>query len=300
MNHQRIRLAVGVAALALAAAAVPAWAAVDREAMLTASAPKFEWTSSPGNAVGAPGPAIVQVSGCDAGPDHDCDYTLLRVEQEGTLLVTATPDEPTDVDLYVYRSDKSGKPGAELGSSSQILDAPEEVSAAVKPGYYLVEGSFYTAAQGTFTGSAKLTPKAAPVDVPPVTGGGTTTTPAPAADATPTASFGKTPKKAKKGKLKAFKGSATDDKGVSRVEFGLLQIKGDRCKQLTSTGRFVAAVKCAEPTVFINAGGTSKWSIKLKKGLPAGKYVAFVRAVDSAGQTQAGFPAAAKRTITVK
>ena len=213
------------------------------------------------------------------------------------LFTTKGDGSPTlvDADIALYESDASGAEGKFIKESAG--GTPEEnLTADLDPGMYLVRVSWATGA-GTVTVEGKVDGEATPV---PPAGGGTTPPTGGASNKTPDSAISLKAKTAKKGKLKRFSGTATDDAGVAKVEFGLLQQGKGGCKQLTAAGKFAKAAKCTQPDVFLPAKGTTKWSYSLKKGLPKGKYVAFSRATDSAGAVEGGFGRKNKRTITVK
>jgi 6-phosphogluconolactonase (cycloisomerase 2 family) len=98
--------------------------------------------------------------------------------------------------------------------------------------------------------------------------------------------------------LKGFHGTASDDRGVARVEVSLVRLRGGAriaratCRALTSRGRFHALKvrhgRCS-PSGFLRAKGTTRWSFALKHRLPKGSYVLTVRATDAAGNAESGF-----------
>ncbi len=102
--------------------------------------------------------------------------------------------------------------------------------------------------------------------------------------------------------LKGFRGTATDDRDLARVEVSLVRLGGGAriartvatCTALTSRGRFhglkVRKRRCT-PSGFLQAKGTTKWSFALKHRLPKGSYVLTVRAKDRAGNVEQGFSA---------
>ena len=86
------------------------------------------------------------------------------------------------------------------------------------------------------------------------------------------------------GRLVSLGGIASDDHGVAQVEIALVRASGRGCRQMTRTGRFVAAPSCARPTSFLPATGTTRWSVRLPRALPRGIYRISVLVTDSAGQ----------------
>jgi virginiamycin B lyase len=103
---------------------------------------------------------------------------------------------------------------------------------------------------------------------------------------------------ARAGKLRKLMGTASDDKGVARVDVAVLKLSGGAraakrvkpkpaCSQLTAAGKFIRVKpkgrRCS-PTVFLRAKGTRRWSLKLPAALPAGSFVVYARATDTAGR----------------
>jgi len=223
----------------------------------------------------------------------ECDDTLLKVDAAGTLTVKiGDPSSTTvDLDLFLYMSDASGKEGKQL-KEGVTAEPAETVTAEVDPGYYLARVRAANAQQGTYKGSAKLAASADSGEPAPITP--PTTTPA-AANAAPTTAI--TSPKGKR--ITAIKGTASDDGGVAKVAVGLVQIKGKKCYGLTASGSFKALKKCTAP-VLLPAKGTTAWTLKLKKPLKKGKYVAYALATDDKGVAEGGFGAKNRVAFKVK
>jgi hypothetical protein len=277
-------LAPVTASIALVAATV-AWAAPDRSADLSAATTSYSWDGGP-------------VTGTPVN-DVEVDYTLVKVADAGTLDVTIKEAslEEADLDLEVYRADAAGEPSGDPLAEAANGGSDEQVSVKnLKPGTYLIRVIGWLAVETTFKGEAKLKPStvittpAAGPEEPPVQV---------QTDDTPVAAIGKLAKKAKPKKLKGFKGTASDDKGVARVEVALMHRKGSKCRQLTTGGGWAKAEKCDAPTSFLAAAGTTSWSFKLAKKLAKGDYTVFAQAVDSAGQKQAGFGPTNKKAFKI-
>ncbi len=297
MNSHRIRsLAFPGVALSLLSATV-AFAAPDR----TAETSPFEWDGGP-------------ISGGIAGINTGTDNTLVKMPGGGNLTVKLTKFEDQtgepDFDMELFAADEQGDPtGESLGEALEADSEKETLTVKnLKPGNYVVETRAYLTVNGTFHGALTVTggsapaaggagggtTKPAPDPAPvPAPGTGTGTAPQPAADQTPDAKLGKLTKK-------AFRGTASDDKGVKTVQVAVERKKGKKCTQMTRKGKFVKSKKCGAPTQWLTAKGTAKWSYKLKKKLKKGSYTVLARATDSAGQAQAGFTPANKRTLKVK
>jgi hypothetical protein len=279
-------LAAAIAAVALAAPAV--LAAPDRTATISAANPTFKWTGGPGSSFTTLNTNSASYP-CDM-PAHDCDYTLLNVTDPGTLKVKVSSSDPNTIDAQVvlYLSDASGMKGKQLQAADSSTPTPNEALAAeIDAGYYLVEFDYEDAVLGNYAGEATLVPgEAAPPEAGPA--------PPAAANAAPKPLIGSPKsKKVSRKKLKGFSGTASDDKGVSKIEVALFQTKGSKCKALTAKGTFKSA-PCDTP-LYLAAKGTTKWSFKLKKKVPKGKYLLVARATDTDGATDT-----AKAVFTAK
>ena len=282
-------LALPAVVPALLIAAAVAVAEPARDATLSSAATVFEWEDGPEQSTGTEVANVAPM--CTDG--FPCDDTLLKLAEGGVLeiIVDGEGVGRPDMDLYVYTSNEKGEAVKQV-KASESTETDEKLSIAnIKPGYYLVRAAYFSGFNMTYKGKATLKPAApvAPTGASPVP----TNNP-------PEAKFGKLARSYKASKLKAFKGTASDDSAVARVEVGVLQLKGSKCRQMTARGTFARASKCTEPTTFVVAKGTTTWTLKLKKRFPRGKYVAFVRAVDDAGTAQQGFGAASKKSFRVK
>jgi uncharacterized delta-60 repeat protein len=98
-------------------------------------------------------------------------------------------------------------------------------------------------------------------------------------------------------KLRKFAGTGTPPGKIAKVEIALQRIdskllkRKKRCLWLSSNkAKFkktkAVKKKCSSPK-WLKAGGTDKWSYKLKKKLPQGSYVLSVRATATDGNVQA-------------
>jgi DNA-binding beta-propeller fold protein YncE len=120
--------------------------------------------------------------------------------------------------------------------------------------------------------------------------------------------------------LTKFTGTASDSDGeVTKVQIAVVQATGGAhvarvakatkhrrkphpaCRQLSSKGTLSASNakkgKCA-PTVWLTATGTTKWTYKLHKRLPKGRYTIYARATDDAGLKESSFSAAGRNRIS--
>jgi hypothetical protein len=267
--HRSRLLATTSAALSLTIGAV-ALAAPDRTAELSGATATYEWDGGP-------------LSGTVLGLDTDRDDTLLKLKEGGNVAISLSNfSEPTgtgaDFDIRVYKADAEGNADGEALGEGIEADTEKELLTVknLKPGAYVVEVNAFATVNGTFHGKATYS------------GTGL-------ADLAPDARVNK-PKRAPK----KFTGTASDDTLVTKVEIALQAKKGRRCKQLLRSGRFGKQAKCDAPTSWMAAKGTTAWSFKLKKKLARGSYTLFARATDNAGQVQAGFTPANKRTFKVR
>ncbi|MFL5894317.1 MAG: hypothetical protein ACJ76Z_04285 [Thermoleophilaceae bacterium] len=72
---------------------------------------------------------------------------------------------------------------------------------------------------------------------------------------------------------------------VSRVEIAVARRDGAGCSFLGTNGRFGAASSCT-PRSFARASGTTKWRFARRLHLTRGRYIAFSRAIDRAGNVE--------------
>lgn len=275
---RRLPLVLIAITAAAAVLALPALAAPDRSSTLDAATTKFEWDGGP-------------VTGTPAEEETENDDTLLAIGTPGSLKVDITdPDDTTlDIDLRIYKANDAGEPQGQPVKVSETESAEETATVTVTEGKYLVRVVGWLALEGFYKGTATLTPD---------TGG--SPPPAGPTDTPPEAFISKIAKSAKASKLKKFKGTARDDISVARVDIALVKVKGDKCAQMTSPGKYAPLAKCDAPTKFLKAKGTTTWSYKLSKQLKKGSYVLYARATDGAGHVQGGFGPASRRSFKVK
>lgn len=262
-----------ILAVALLGVVVPTASAEEYDATLSSSAPKYEWDGGPGFST-IPDHTIDDAIGrCTAA--QNCDSVLIKVEAAGNLTVGIAPtnDGNVNTDVYLYESNAQREQGKALAEGS-TLEPTDSVSARVKAdGYYLALVAYRVGIAATYHGTATLKPSA-PAAAPPVNVG---------TDAAPTVKLDKPKSK----KVKRFTGTASDDKGIAGVEFALFLVKGRKCRPLLdSRSRFGRAKECGAAR-WLKASGTTKWSFALKRSLKKGRYVAAVRATDSAGSKSA-------------
>ncbi len=272
--------AASLLALAPAAVAAPA-----RTGTVAIGA-EYAWDGGPLNGIAAV-QDISDLTGCQPAI-AECDDTLLKVEATGALSVKIgdASAAAVDLDLYVHESDASGKDGTIVKSSAGPT-ADEQTTLDVEPGYYLVRVRAAISGGGTFKGKATLEPP--PVEPPPPGG-----TPPPAnlpPETTVTKPRGKT--------ITAIRGTAKDDAKVAKVRAGVVMVRGKACYGLTAKGSFRKLAKCTAP-ILLTTKGTTRWTLKLKRPLKKGRYVAYAIATDDKGLAEGGYGKRNSVAFTVK
>jgi hypothetical protein len=151
----------------MAVCAAVALAAPDRSGTVGPASTSYTWDGGPGTSAGAdvPGAGGVSVgnqAGCVDGV-ADCEETLIKVEADGKLLVTATASQPArdGIDLYLYRSDASGtydSSQADLADGAGAsTTGTEKITITAKQGYYMALVKFFDAQNETYKGTATFT-----------------------------------------------------------------------------------------------------------------------------------------------
>jgi hypothetical protein len=97
-----------------------------------------------------------------------------------------------------------------------------------------------------------------------------------------------------------FRGTASGTNGIAFIEVAVVRRTGTSCTQVTSTGAFIRLPGCNRPTSFLFATGTDHWSLKLSRRLHAGSYRVYAWAIDSFGQTPAGYTRANSSAFKVR
>lgn len=124
----------------------------------------------------------------------------------------------------------------------------------------------------------------------------------PAPPSLPHARMKPVPRKLAPMKLTGFSGTATAPTGgaVAKVQIALVKVvrnkakpgKAASCQRLANARGRLKAAKAKGgscPLRWLDAKGTAKWSFALTAVLPAGRYVVYSRAVDSAGHAESTF-----------
>jgi hypothetical protein len=73
--------------------------------------------------------------------------------------------------------------------------------------------------------------------------------------------------------------------GVDKVTISVLRRHGRKCRNLTSKKRLGRRTRCSKRR-WLPVRGATRWSFRLPKKLPRGRYVIRTRAVDFAGNVQ--------------
>jgi hypothetical protein len=86
-----------------------------------------------------------------------------------------------------------------------------------------------------------------------------------------------------------LRGTASDQ-GCSGSKVALVSVavalkQGKRCRFVSHSARLGRASSCKRPH-WLSAKGTDRWSLRLSKRMPSGKYQVLTRAVDSAGNVE--------------
>jgi Tol biopolymer transport system component len=188
-------------------------------------------------------------------------------------------DRPDGTKLRVINADGSGEmvvPGAAPGARETDPDwqaAPIVAPPAAPP----------AAAQQPAASSPVSSPGAVPV----------------VADRRPSSRIALKARVAATRSWRTIAGTATDDHAIRRVKLSVVRrsiVAGRlRCRALTARGRwrtYRPAGRSCRPRFLLTARGTTKWSLRLKRRLPNGRYVITSRATDNAGQREIGFSTA--------
>lgn len=155
----------------LLTAAAPAAAAPDRTLKAGGEAggpPTTQgWTSGVHAGAAVTAEIMANAGSCVEGVTG-CDTTLVEITDPGKFTASITGVEPTlvDADLYLYRSDATGKVGDLLASSTAFAPAEQVAASANEPGFYLVQ-AIWSLGAGSIAGSLKFTPRKPPVVVVP-------------------------------------------------------------------------------------------------------------------------------------
>ena len=266
------RLVTLIATLTAVMASAIAFAAPDKTVPLNAASPEFKWDGVQGQYSHFSLSPIVphDPNNCSQNADSFCEQYLLDIRSDTPVGLDASltefSDPTADFDLYVYKSDASGKPGEEVdcGDGTGGSAGADEVCAATElpAGYYLLTAVHFFNPNATYKGMAKITGASGggatpppstgtpppgtgtPPSTPPPSSGGFATLPFKAAGSLGSA------KKAKKKKAFTFKATAEAD--ISNLVVALL----DKKKK---------AVGSAKVALFKKGSGTIKLKVKKPK-----------------------------------
>ena len=292
----RFRTIALLTALVAALAAATALAEPDRRQSMTAGGPAFTWQSGPLSGTFSTTDVYENVP-CDA-PGNDCDDTLLLLSTvggataQGSVAIDGPNGSGNDLDLFVYKSDENGEPGAFVKSSAGGT-ADEQVTFEVDPGYYLVRVYAATGAAMTYKGVANVIARPLPAEVDygrdPADPSDTGSTGAPGATRANNVAPITTARALRNSQSRRLSGTARDRDGrVAYVDIALVRVLSRSCRGLTPTGAFRRLRKCSAPQ-FLRAKGTRSWHYNLRNRLPKGTYILYARATDNFGRRDAGF-----------
>lgn len=172
------KLVLATVAALSALLAVPALAA---DATLSAANPTYGWEAS--GMMGAGQGAAVPMGNVRCSPVYMCHNTHVEVKDTGTLTVEIKAGAgSSDLDVRLFKSDEAGtapgSPANDPAATSPVAaDERTEPDAKIvvrnlKPGHYVIQVASYSAANGSFTGTATLAvgaPAPAPTTPPATT-----------------------------------------------------------------------------------------------------------------------------------
>ena len=278
MGVAGIRIALLGAALTMAFAP-----AARAQETLTASSPTAEWSGT-----------ILLGLVATSYQDHE-----IKLGESGTLEAEYVSTGPgaLEVAIHIVIPDPNDSFNDQvIASASGPL--PKVSVSGLAAGTYVVRTQGSMNAPTQFRAKATLLPGPATRQPPQGPGGGQTQPPPPP-QATPTPS--PTPEappppedlsdtaptaKVRTAGATSLAGTAADDKGVTRVDVAVVRTSKQRtCFQMRPNFTFARLRDCGTPTSFVTARGTTKWSLRLRRKLARGRYVLFVRPLDTANAT---------------
>jgi hypothetical protein len=85
---------------------------------------------------------------------------------------------------------------------------------------------------------------------------------------------------------RVLRGTAGDTGcGLNKVAISVALKKGSKCRPLKKNRKLARAVRCSKHR-WLHVRGTARWSYRLSKRLPKGRYVVQTRAIDFAGNVK--------------
>jgi hypothetical protein len=100
----------------------------------------------------------------------------------------------------------------------------------------------------------------------------------------PVSGLGRSSARLRRGR--ALRGTARDSGcGVAMVTVSIVHKQGKRCRYLASSGRLTRPTRCRGGHWLV-ASGTTRWHVRMPRGLPRGRYTVRTRAVDFAGNVE--------------
>lgn len=83
------------------------------------------------------------------------------------------------------------------------------------------------------------------------------------------------------------KGCRKGGKGrVARVTVSIAKAVGRKCRYMKADGRLAREKRSCKRTKYVRAKGTTRWTLRAKRRLPAGRYKLWVRAIDRKGNVE--------------
>jgi uncharacterized delta-60 repeat protein len=240
----------------------------------------------------------------------DDSARMVEVAEGGKLLLVGEYEDSasTESEPAVLRLDPTGALDAGFGAGGVVLRGPTapfgegvDESAVDSQDRLVTVGTAYLGNGDTEVRVSRYLGDPRPQPLPT---GAAPTTHATGVDRAPHARMRRIPRKVAAQRLRRFSGGAADPDGDAlRVQIALVKLAtgGARaarraapvCFQLKDARAHFRRVRVRRgggcPQRWLPAAGTAKWSFRLKRRLPPGRYVVYARAVDARGLAEADF-----------
>ena len=83
------------------------------------------------------------------------------------------------------------------------------------------------------------------------------------------------------------RGCGRNRKGtVRRIRISIAKRTGKKCLSMRANGKLAKKKTSCKRTRYVSAKGKTKWTLKLKRRLPKGRYQIWVRGIDAAGNVE--------------
>ena len=242
-----------------------------------------------GAAAFAPQSTIPEDAGAELAAVGDAAGNGTFIGRRGTTLVPILADNDGGPDLSPLSAPAGGGMGDALNFSGSATDwsGPPALSWAFSDGAMSSGGAaahaFATAGPASATLTAtdavgQTSAATAPVTIAAPPG---PTGPATGVDVRPDSDIVGLKARVARRKLKTIRGTASDDRGVARVDVAIVRCRFTRPK----------ATQC-RPQSFRRASGTVSWRLKLKRRPAKARYIVYSRATDNTGKRETSFSAA--------